>query len=307
MNSVSLRQLEYFATAAEKGTITAAAQALHVSPGGVSVAISELESGLGVQLTLRRRAKGVALTPAGHRVLERARSILAETDELQDIARAMHGELTGTLRIGCFPTLSPWALPPTVAHLSEQHPALHVELLEASSDELQQQLHEGELDLCLMFANHIRTPLDTVTILPVRPQIVLAPSHQLAAHRQVALHELDGEPAILLSLAPTPDLVENILHSAGFEPNIRWRSTNVETIRSMVARGLGYTITMGRPTGTRTYDDLPLVYKPISDDIPDNAVVIAYPQGTAPTAKMQAVINYCAEAFHSGETAGSVG
>jgi DNA-binding transcriptional LysR family regulator len=76
-----------------------------------------------------------------------------------------------------------------------------------------------------------------------------------------------------------------------------WRSTNVETIRSMVARSLGYTIIMGRPSGDRTCEDLPLAYRRIADDVPPNSVVITYPEGTIPTAKVRTLIAFCRHEF----------
>src|SRR5699024_367127 len=85
--------------------------------------------------------------------------------------------------------------------------------------------------------------------------------------------------------------------NAGIRPNVRWRSQNVETIRSMVARGFGYTIIMGRPYGDRTYDGLEIVYRPIADRIDDNAVVVALPDNARPTSKVTTLIGFCREEF----------
>src|SRR5690606_861008 len=118
---------------------------------------------------------------------------------------------------------------------------------------------------------------------------------------KVPLHELRDENAILLGVQPAMGHVEEILRQAGVHPRVKWRSTNVETIRSMVARGLGYTIIMGRPYGDYTYDGLPLAYRQIADDIPPNAVVVAYPEGTRKTASMHELISFCRKEFgHEG-------
>ncbi|WP_219414424.1 LysR family transcriptional regulator [Pseudonocardia nigra] len=297
MHDFTLRQLEYFVAVVEEGSVTAAARRLHVSPGGVSLAISELESSLKVQLTLRRRAKGVTVTPAGRWAVEQARAVLEKSAELQEIARVVRGELVGPLRIGCFTTLSPWLLPRIIAHFTQQYPGVTVELSEGPSDGLQRRLHDGELDVVLMYSNHLAPGVDIEEIVPVRLQLVLPPTHRLAGLDEVPLREVQDEPAILLALQPAQGLVENILRAAGFEAKVRWRSTNVETIRSMVARGLGYTIIMGRPHGDRTYDGLPLAYKRIADEVPRNAVVVAYPTGTTPTAKVRTLIDFCRHEF----------
>lgn len=297
MAEFTLRHLKYFVAVADEESVTGAAKKLHVSPGGVSLAISELESVLGIQLTLRRRAKGVALTPAGRRSADLARSILRESGELQEIARAMRGEIVGTLRIGCFSTLSPWLMPRIIAHFIAEHPGVRVEMVEESSDVLQRQLLDGDLDVCLMYRNHIRPGMEWEEIVAVRLQLLLAADHPLAGRSEVALDELKDEPAVLLSLRPASEVGMKILKEAGLEDNVRWLSSNVETIRSMVAHGVGYSVLMGRPAGDTTYDGLPVVYKPIRGEIPANAVVLAYPDGNSPNAKIRALSAFCRHEF----------
>ncbi|MEW2397973.1 LysR substrate-binding domain-containing protein [Streptomyces sp. NPDC046862] len=277
--------------------MTAAAQRLHVSPGGVSLALKELETSLKVQLTLRRRGKGVSVTPAGRWVYEHANALLARSADISAAARIVRGELTGPLRIGCFSTLSPWLFPRIAVHFAENHPGVEVHLVEDASAVLHDRMLRGELDVVLNYSNHLGPGIDSAEIAPVRLVLAVSPSHRLAAFDEVPLRELENETAILVALQPATSHVEDILRSAGFEPQVRWRSANVETIRSMVARGLGYTIIMGRPQGDRTYDGLPLAYRRIADDVPPNSVVIAYPDGTIPTAKVSTLIAFCRHEF----------
>src|SRR5438093_135997 len=102
---VSLRQLEYFTVAVEAGTMSAAARRLHVSQSAVSVAISELERHVGVQLVLRHKAKGLTLTDAGRRLVPQARALLTGADELRTGVRELGQNLAGRLVIGCFTTI----------------------------------------------------------------------------------------------------------------------------------------------------------------------------------------------------------
>ncbi|MFD1213450.1 LysR family transcriptional regulator [Arthrobacter sp. GCM10027362] len=297
MSEFTLRQLELFVAVVEEGSVTDAARRLRVSPGGVSLALTQLESALKVQLTLRQRGRGVAVTPAGRWVYDEARAVLAGTHGIKSVAEVIRGELTGPLMIGCFTTLSPWFFPRIAAHFAHQHPGVDIQLHEGASGELQERLKEGELDAALLYANHLQTGITGVDIVPVRLQLAFAPSHRLAALDEVPLRELENEDAILLGMQPSTGHVEDILRAAGLHPNVKWRSTNVETIRSMVARGLGYTIIMGRPYGDYTYDGLPLAYRRIADDVPDNAVVVAYPEGTTPTAKVRTLVAFCRAEF----------
>lgn len=297
MKEFSLRQLEYFVAVVEAESVTVAARRLRVSPSGVSLALKELESSLKVQLTLRRRGKGVSVTPAGRWVYEHARTVLGGASEISAVARIVRGELAGPLRVGCFTTLSPWLFPRIAAYFVEQHPGVDVHLVEDESAVLQESMSMGELDAALIYSNHLVPGIASEEIAPVRLQIAISPAHRLAAFDEVPLHELENETAILLGLQPATSHVEDILRAAGLEPRVRWRSKNVETIRSMVARGLGYTIIMGRPSGDRTYEGLPLAYRRIADDIPPNSVVITYPEGTIPTAKVRTLIAFCRQEF----------
>lgn len=308
MSDFTLRQLEFFVAVVEEGTITDAAHRLRVSPGGVSLAMSQLEGMLNVQLTLRHRGRGVAITPAGRWVYEQARAVMEGTEGIRSVAQVIRGELSGPLRVGCFSTLSPWLFPRIAAHFARNHPGIDMHLVEGASNDLQSQLKDGELDVVLLYKNHLLAGVTGVDIIPVRLQLAFAPSHRLAELDEVPLRELENEEAILLGVEPSTGHVEEILRQAGLRPMVRWRSTNVETIRSMVARGLGYTIIMGRPYGDYTYDGLPLVYRRIADDVPQNAVVVAYPEGTTPTAKVRTLVSFCttefsAEGQHAGQRA----
>lgn len=299
LSGFTLRQLEFFVAAVDEGSVTAAARRLHVSPGGISVALSELESALKVQLTVRRRGKGVSVTPAGRWVYEHAQEMLDRSADIGAVARIVRGELAGPLRVGCFTTLSPWMFPRVALHFTENHPGVDLHLVEGQSAELQQRMRDGELDVTFMYSNHLDADVAGEIIAPVRVRLAVSAEHRLASWDTVPLRELREEPAILLALQPAGGHVEAMLRAAGFEPDVRWRSANVETIRAMVARGLGYTVIMGRPHGDVTYEGLPIVYRDISDELPANNVVVAYPQGAVPTAKTKALIAFCQEAFGS--------
>ena len=87
------------------------------------------------------------------------------------------------------------------------------------------------------------------------------------------------------------------MRHAGVEPVAGWSMANVETIRAMVARGLGYSVLMGRPHGDRTYDGLPLIYRRIADELPENAVVLARVRGGQTTAALKALTDFCVREF----------
>ena len=98
-----MNQLAAFVAVAEAGTISGAAERLHVSPSALSAAVTELERALQTQLLHRRKAKGVSLSPAGEVVLPRARHLLYQASELEADARGDERGVTGVVRLGCYP------------------------------------------------------------------------------------------------------------------------------------------------------------------------------------------------------------
>jgi DNA-binding transcriptional LysR family regulator len=287
MLAVTIRQLEYFVAIAEEGTLAAAAQRLHLTAGTLSAAISALERTVGVQLLMRRRATGSVLTTAGRDLEVQARAVLSAAEAMESSASAIRGELSGTLSIGCFDTLTPWLLPPVLGHFADHHPGVQVEVHEGSSDELQQLLLTGRLDAAFMYQLHVDTDVERTTVAPVRLQLVLPEGHRLADRPQVQFAELGDEPAVLLGLKPAPDLIMSMMASAGFTPRVQWRLRNVEAIRSLVGRGLGYSVIMGRPRGDVTYEGERLVYRQIADELPENSVQLVHPPGALGNAKVR--------------------
>jgi len=293
---ISLRQLQYFCAVVEYESITDAARHLRVSAGGVSLAITQLESLLDVQLTLRTRGKGVVITEAGRRVYDTARAIARNVEDIQELAHTLRGELRGPLRVGIFTTLSPWLFPQMAEHFTRHHPGVDLSLEEGPSADLQDGLLSGRLDAALLYENHISTDVETQRLAPVRLQLAVSADHPLADLDAVPLSALQDEYAVLLAMRPATDHVEQILRNAGVTPRVRWRSANVETIRSLVARGLAYTIIMGRPYGDQTYDGRPIVYRPIADDIPANHVVLATAPNTRRVERIEALRAYSRQA-----------
>jgi len=124
IEQLSLRQLSYFVTAAETGTMTKAAGVLHVSQSAVSLGVADLERQLGVQLLLRQRAKGLTLTAAGQRLVVDARALLQQAAELrvgaQDLGRSPRGRLV----VGCFQTFGPIVMPGLLDSFGAEHPGV---------------------------------------------------------------------------------------------------------------------------------------------------------------------------------------
>lgn len=149
MTNLTLKQLRYFDALARHGHFGRAAEAAAISQPALSMQIRDLEDTLGTPL-LERGPRALRLTAFGEEFLARARAILRQTEELEDLARAARAELTGRLRIGVIPTVAPYLLPRVIARLTAEYPALDLTLRETVTPRLVADLAEGRLDCALL-------------------------------------------------------------------------------------------------------------------------------------------------------------
>lgn len=296
-SNVTLRQMEYFVAVADNETVAAAADQLFLTPSALSLALGALEKSLGFKLLVRQRAKGTYLTATGTELVVHARQVLAAAQNFESAAEMIQGELVGPLRVGCFETLSPWVVPPILDHFSRCHPRVSVEVLEASTEEIQHKLQRGQLDAAFMFQLQVPPDLESVGVAEFRPQVMLSPKHPLAAYDELSLEQLEGEEAILLNLTSALDLANAIMMSAGFTPTIRWKVRNVDTLRSLVGHGFGYNIVLGRPGRSDTHDGRPLTFRHISNELPENSLRLVYPKGASSNARIETLQHFALTEF----------
>lgn len=289
MLSVTIRQLEYFVATADTGTVSGAAVHCAVSQAAVSTALRELEKGLSVQLFVRRTAKGMTLTSGGARVLGLARRILGDVEELAELARSEHDEIAGPLRIACTSALSPRVLPVLAAACAQRYPRLSLQLTDGLAEDVQSMVLRGEADACLLYRRQLDRGLDGRTIHAIEPYIVVAADHPLARRESASLHELVDDPLILVHGAGSRHAIETVIAEAGVTTRPGWSFANPETVRAMVARGLGYSVFSGRPTSTETFDGGRVAYLRIDDAVSANEIVLAVPHGQQPNARLAAV------------------
>ena len=149
MINLSLRQLRYFDALARHGHFGRAAESCSISQPALSMQIKEMEEALGGML-LERSARQVALTRFGEELVERVRDILRSVEELGDFARAAHARFVGRLHIGMIPTVAPYLLPKVIGNLSRTYPELDIQVREALTPRLIQELAEGRLDTAIL-------------------------------------------------------------------------------------------------------------------------------------------------------------
>lgn len=293
LEELSLRQLSYFAAAARTGTMTAAAAELQVSQSAVSLGVADLERQLGVQLLLRHPAKGLTLTAAGRDVLVQARSLLRGAEELRAGAWELGRSLRGTLVVGCFHTLGPFVLPQVLEAFHAKHPQVQLEFVEGMLPDLQNSLLDGRCELAVVYDLDLLPSVTYEPLYPARPYVLLAPSHPLAERPNLRFAELAEHDLVMLDMPPTPHHVRTMFAAAGQTPKLRHSSVSYELVRSLVARGLGYSILISAPVTRTSYEGMPLVSRPIADEIAPITAGLARTASGRPTRRAQAFAKLC--------------
>lgn len=287
----TLRQLECFVAVAERGSIAAAAEALHVSESAIAGALNGLERALGTQLTIRRKAHGVTLTPSGSYVLAQARGLLHGAGDLELHAANAGAELRGSLMLGCYLTLAPTVLAGLIAAFAQRHPAVQLDFFDGPQREVQERLLAGRLDLAVAYDLSLPPGLGSRRLYDAVPAVVLAAGHPLASRAAIDLAELVDEPMVLLDVDPSRENTLAMFSAAGLQPRIRFRTTDYEVTRSLVGRGMGYSILVQRPAGDQSYEGRALAVRPIRPAVRPVPVAIVWPDAVRPSQAASAMLD----------------
>jgi LysR family hydrogen peroxide-inducible transcriptional activator len=212
-----------------------------VSQPTLSAQLRKLEDFLGVAL-VERRPGPLALTAAGDAVVDRARRILRDAEDIRSLARASQDPLSGPLKVGLIPTLGPYLLPRVAPRITKMLPKLSLLLHEYQTAPLVERTLAGELDLAIL-----ALPADTKGLVTRalfdEPFLVAMPArHRLASKKRVKAAELEGEKLLLLEEGHClRDQALEVCEHLGAEEQA-FRATSLETLRQMVASGLGLTL-----------------------------------------------------------------
>lgn len=239
---MNLRDLKYLVALADHKHFGRAAEACFVSQPTLSTQIRKLEEELGVSL-VERAPRKVMLTPAGRDAAERARRIVAEVEQMKEAARRSQDPEAGTVRLGIFPTLGPYLLPHVVPRIRTRFPELELLLVEEKSDVLLSRLREGKLDAGLL-ALPVHDDQLHVEPLFEEPFLLAVPgNHPLASRDALTLDELSNQKLLLLEDGHClREQALEVCRLSGANEKSEFRATSLETLRQMVAAGVGITL-----------------------------------------------------------------
>jgi LysR family hydrogen peroxide-inducible transcriptional activator len=239
---MNIRDLQYLVALADHHHFGNAADACFVSQPALSMQIKKLDELVGVKL-LERTNKSVLLTDSGTMIVERARQILNQVDEVREIAKAAKDPFSGELKIGIFPTLAPYLLPHIIAPIAKLFPKLSLYLVEEKTATLIEQLKQGKLHTAILALPLRETGFTTSLLFEEEFLLTVPHSHALAKRKVMKQQDLVNKDLLLLEEGHCMrDQVLSFCDSTHSSEAQNFRATSLETLRHMVAAGAGITL-----------------------------------------------------------------
>lgn len=292
---MNLRDLQYLVALAETRHFGRAAERCHVSQPTLSAQLKKLEESLGVTL-IERRPRRVALTAAGVAVVERARRMLRDAEDIRALARASQDPLSGQLKLGLIPTLGPYLLPRIAPRIARALPKLQLMLHEYQTAPLVERVVQGELDLAILALPADTKGLATRSLFAEAFLVAMPGNHRLAARKRVRSGDLAGEKLLLLEEGHClRDQALEVCAQAGTQEQ-DFRATSLETLRQMVAAGLGVTLLPRLAAEGPFASARGLAVRPFSPPAPNRVIGAAWRRSTSRAAAIAAVCDIVAKA-----------
>ncbi|GAA0527850.1 LysR family transcriptional regulator [Saccharopolyspora thermophila] len=283
---LDVRRVLLLVEVADRGSLTAAAEALAITASAASQQMSRLESEVGQPL-LHRLPRGVRLTDAGRALAERGRAIRRELRGAQADLESLARLDSGTLRLGSFPTASASLLPLALTRFSRKHPGMRTTVRSALFAELVELLHSGEIELAMLWDyewNRVDETSLVVDHLLDDPTVLVVPANsELLEEPSIGLADLAGHQWIIRAdNHPVAEVLRRSCRLAGFEPIISYESHDYQEAQAMVAAGLGIAIAP-RLALTNRRHDVRLVGFATGVPAPTRRILLARPANRTPT------------------------
>lgn len=291
---MDLRQLEYFQMVSKHKSITRAAQELKLSQPTITIALQKLEEELGVTL-IDRRQKKINLTDEGRVLLDKIDRVFNVLDDAKREIDDFKGLNKGTIRLGIPMMTGSYIFPEIFSAFRKLYPKIDFTIIEDGSIEVSQLLEEEKLDLGLILYRQAPQNLETLLVQENELVVCLTPDHPLASKEKLSVEDLKDERFILFK--------ENTLHrktildifaEKNYQPNIILSSSQIETIHSLVANGMGVTFLLDFIA--HKFSDIKSV--PLEDPIKIK-IGLAWKKTKYISFAAQALINYIEESLAS--------
>ncbi|MGD8189277.1 LysR family transcriptional regulator [Brevibacillus ginsengisoli] len=236
---MELRQARYVLAVASERSFSKAAALLHLAQPSLSQQIAKLEKEWGVQL-FHRYSQQIELTDAGERFVQVAQALIDKAEGLEREMRAYAKADSGKLVIGSLPITGTHVLPNVLSAFHQQYPGIELKLVEERSSQLEEMLLRGKLDVSLLTMPITDPQLLIEPIIHEEIFLAVPPLHPMAHKAVVSIEALADQNFILLKEGQGfRQISMDLCQAAGFKPTIVFESTNIQTVQSLVAAGMG--------------------------------------------------------------------
>ncbi|MDO3388626.1 LysR substrate-binding domain-containing protein [Gilvimarinus sp. SDUM040013] len=284
---MTLTELRYIVTLAQEQHFGRAAERCFVSQPTLSIAVKKLEEELGVALFERSKSR-VSATPLGEKIVAQANLVLEQTSAIKDLANEGKDQLSSPLSIGAIFTIGPYLLPFFIPELQKEASSMPLYVEEGYTATLRNKLRKGELDVIVVALPFTEADVVTQPLYEEPFVVLMRKDHPLAALDSIAPDSLDQEEVLLLGeghcfrdqvLETCPNLkmsMENGANTAHGKIRTAAEGSSLETLRHMVASGLGITILPVSAASTAGYSEDVMVTRPFSGNGPKRTVALAW-------------------------------
>ncbi|MDJ0710305.1 MAG: HTH-type transcriptional regulator CysB [Woeseiaceae bacterium] len=260
---MKLQQLKYLLAIVDNGlNITAAAERLYTSQPGVSKQLKLLEEELGMQLFMRKGKSLGGITPAGERVIERARVIMQEVENIRSLASDYYEEETGSLSIATTHTQARYVLPEIIAEFRKRFPNISLNLHQGTSEQIADMVAANKIDFAI--ATGSKDLFSGLLLVPSYHwdrQIIVPKGHELTQlDRKITLHDLVDYPLVtyVFSFGGQSSL-KRAFADEGLEPNVGFTARDADVIKTYVRMGLGVGIVASMAADCADRKDLQVI------------------------------------------------
>lgn len=278
---MTLTELRYIVTLAQEHHFGRAAERCYVSQPTLSVAVKKLEDELGIALFERSKST-VQVTPLGEKIVAQAHRVLEQAGLIKEMATEGKDQLASPLRIGAIYTIGPYLFPHLIPELARHAPQMPLYIEEGLTGDLRRKLRSGELDAVIVALPFNEPDVLTKAIYEEPFEVLLPAGHPWTRKTAIAKEDLLQEKLLLLgeghcfrdqTLEACP-AINNQLNNPG--NTLIAEGGSLETIRHMVASGLGITVLPKSAIGTGHYESGLLESRPFANSVPSRTVAIAW-------------------------------
>lgn len=275
---MTLSELRYIVAVARQRHFGRAAEQCYVSQPSLSVSVKKLEEELGVKIFERAQSE-VRVTEIGKQIVAQAERALAEAERIKLVAAAGKDQLRGALRLGVIHTIAPYLLPDLVAALRDAARGMPLDIEENTTENLDRMLREAAIDAAVLALPYDAPGIETQAIYDEDFKLIVPARHSWSKRRKVSADELRDENLLLLSIGHCfRDQVLEACARFNHAPESGKQGNSLETLRSMVASGLGITV-LPETALTGRYENALIKTVPFSKPVPSRRVALAWREG----------------------------